>query len=139
MTTDVQNILDTIAAGWNQKDWDMLAAIHDPEWVDLSVTDQTYNLDSMKEFFEEFTACFPDMEMEIIDSIVNQNQAAYFYQIRGTHQKDFLGIPAKGNWVSFDAMIMLTVKDGKVIHARGVSDKMTFFHQLRAQSAPRQN
>ena len=134
MTTEVNNILDAIVAGWNQKDWELLKSVHAADWVDLSVSGGSYNLDSMREFFGMFTSSFPDMEMEIIDSIVNQHQAAYFYQVRGTHQKALLGIPASGRRIAFDGMMMLNIEHGKIASARGVTDRMSMFDQLRSDS-----
>lgn len=131
MTTEAENLLDAILTGWNQKDWATLEAVHSPNWVDRSAPEGMNDLGYMKDFFDTFTTSFPDMEMEILHSMVNGNEIAYYYVIRGTQEKDFLGFPAKEKKVDFNGMMMLKMEDGLCAEAWGVADKMLLFHQLR--------
>jgi predicted ester cyclase len=134
MSTDGQKLLDAILTGWNQKDWETLEAVHAPDWVDRSAPEGMDDLASMKEFFDLFTTCFPDMEMEILHSFVSGDDIAYYYAIRGTQEKYFLGIPGKGQKVDFTGMMILKMRDGKCAEAWGVTDKMLLFDQLRSQT-----
>ena len=131
MTSEANEILDAILNGWNQKDWGLLEAVHAADWVDRSAPAGMNDLAAMKSFFDEFTSSFPDMEMEILHSLVKDDEVAYYYVIRGTQEKEFWGIPARGKKVDFTGMMILKIADGKCVEAWGVTDKMLLFQQLR--------
>jgi predicted ester cyclase len=134
MTTEAERLLDAILSGWNQKDWATLEAVHSVDWVDRSAPEGMNDLASMKDFFDTFTASFPDMEMEMLQSMVNDNEIAYYYKIKGTQERAFMGIPANSQKVDFNGMMMLKMANGKCAEAWGVTDKMLLFHQLRSRS-----
>ena len=131
MNDQAEKLLDAILGGWNQKDWGMLEAVHAADWVDRSAPQGMNDLKYMKGFFELYTSCFPDMEMEILHSFSNGNDIAYYYAIRGTQEKDFMGIPSRGQKVDFTGMMMLRMVDGKCAEAWGETDTMLMFNQLR--------
>lgn len=131
MKTGAERVLEEIVRGWNQKDWEILESVHASNWVDRSAPDGMNDLNSMKDFFNSFTGSFPDMTMEVLKSIVNDDEVAYFYRIKGTQESVFMGIPAKGQQVDFSGMMMLKIVDGECAEAWGVTDKMLLFHQLR--------
>ena len=66
----------------------------------------------MKDFFDSFTTSFPDMKMEIIKSMICGDEIAYYYNIKGTQERDFLGFPAHGQKVDFDGMTILKIDSG---------------------------
>lgn len=74
------------------------------------------------------------MTMEVLKSIVTDDEIAYFYRIKGTQESVFMGISAKGQKVDFSGMMMLKIVDGKCAEAWGVTDKMLLIHQLRKTS-----
>jgi predicted ester cyclase len=134
MNEQAEKLLDAILTGWNQKDWGTLEAVHSPDWIDHSSPEGMNDLAYMKSFFELFTNCFPDMTMEISHSFSDGDDIAYYYSIRGTQEKDFMGVPARGQKVDFTGMMMLRMRDGKCVEARGVTDTMLMFNQLRRPS-----
>ena len=131
MTTDAEKVLEAILTGWNQKDWEGLAAVHTDDWVDHTAPVGYKDISAMKNFFGQFTDSFPDMEMEIGHWFENGDELAYYYTIRGTQEKDFLNFSGRGNQVEFSGMLILKMKDGKCAEAWGVTDRMTLFDQLR--------
>ena len=131
MTTDAEKLLDTILNGWNQKDWEGLAAVHTEDWVDRTAPPGYQGISAMKNFFDQFTDSFPDMEMEIGHWFENGDELAYYYTIRGTQEKPFLGFSGQGTRVDFSGMLILKMRDGKCAEAWGVTDRMTLFDQLR--------
>lgn len=134
MTSEAKKVIDSIVEGWNKQDWAILEAVHSPNWIDHSSPEGANDLASMKVFFDLFTDSFPDMEMEILEVFLNGNEGAYYYTIRGTHEKTFLNFPPSGKQVELFGMIMLRVENGLCAEAWGVTDRMTFFHQLRSAS-----
>ena len=50
--------------------------------------------------------------------------------IRGTHTGILNGMPPTGKEVAFRDMTILTLRDGKIIEQRGLSDYLSLFAQL---------
>jgi steroid delta-isomerase-like uncharacterized protein len=59
-------------------------------------------------------ASFPDLHFKIEDMIAEGDKVVYRYSVRGTHQKDFMGIAATGKQISFRGIHIYRVGDGKL-------------------------
>ena len=59
-------------------------------------------------------ASFPDLHFTIEDMIAEGDKVVYRYSVRGTHQKDFMGIAATGKQISFTGIHIYRVADGKL-------------------------
>jgi steroid delta-isomerase-like uncharacterized protein len=59
-------------------------------------------------------ASFPDLHFTIEDMIAERDKVVYRYTARGTHEKDFMGIPATGKQISFTGIHIYRVADGKL-------------------------
>ena len=69
--------------------------------------------------------------MKIVSTVIEGDEkVAYQYNINGTHDGDFMGIPATGKKVSFIGMTFLNAVDGKCKESWGLMDMMTIMQQL---------
>lgn len=59
-------------------------------------------------------ASFPDLHFTIEDMIAEKDKVVYRYSVRGTHQKDFMGIAATGKQISFTGIHIYRVGDHKL-------------------------
>ena len=59
-------------------------------------------------------ASFPDLHFTIEDMIAEADKVVYRYTVRGTHQKEFMSIPATGKQISFTGIHIYRVADGKL-------------------------
>jgi len=55
---------------------------------------------------------FPDLHFTIEDMIAEGEKVVYRYSVRGTHQKDFMGIHATGKQISFTGIHICRVAEG---------------------------
>ena len=130
MNSEGQKVVDGIEKAWNNKDWDALEANHSPDWIDHTSPEGMNDLNALKGLFSVFTAGFPDLKMKINKVISDGVDVSYFYVITGTHNGEFMGIPATGKSVNFNGMTMLKVNAGQCGEAWGVLDQMTMMQQL---------
>lgn len=82
-------------------------------------------------YFQAMLAAFPDMRMDVKDLIVSGNKAVARVQVSGTHEGDFMGIPATGNSVSVNLIdITYFGDDGLAREHWGVVDQFSMMQQL---------
>jgi steroid delta-isomerase-like uncharacterized protein len=83
-----------------------------------------------QDFFEAWFEASPDFRFEL-KQIVSEGDKVWVYgTYSGTHQGDWLGIPATGNAYKFDAVDIFRVQDGKLAEHWDVLDVYTLFKQL---------
>jgi steroid delta-isomerase-like uncharacterized protein len=83
------------------------------------------------EFFKMFGAAFSDLRLDAEDVIVSGDKAWARVRITGTNDGEFMGMPATGKSVDFQAVDMVRFNDdGTAAEHWGVTDTMTMMQQL---------
>lgn len=82
-------------------------------------------------YFRMLTAAFPDMRMDVQDVIASGDKAVARVRVSGTHQGEFMGIPATGKPVSLNIIdITRFGDDGLAREHWGVTDQLAMMQQL---------
>ena len=81
-------------------------------------------------------AAFPDLHASVEDVIAEGDKVALRMVARGTHQGDFMGIPATGKKVSMAEMHILQFAGGKVSAHWGLTDQLGMMQQLGVVESP---
>jgi steroid delta-isomerase-like uncharacterized protein len=115
----------------------------DTERMDQLVSSNRYSLHfsgmppmdwngNKKEFLAPFAKAFPDLHRNIVDMVAEGDKVAVSVNVTGTYKGEFQGIPATGKEVSFTAMDMLTISDGKITEEWATADMMGLMQQIGA-------
>jgi steroid delta-isomerase-like uncharacterized protein len=89
------------------------------------------------EMFRMYRAAFPDMRMDAEDVLVSGDKAVARVRVTGTHQGEFMGMPATGSSVDIQLIdITRFGADGLAREHWGVTDALTMMQQLGAIPAP---
>lgn len=89
--------------------------------------------DGVLAFFRMYLGAFPDLEMRAEDVIASGDRAVARVRATGTHQGDFLGMPATGRRVDVQLMDIIRFDDdGRAREHWGVLDQLTMLQQLGA-------
>ena len=78
-----------------------------------------------------FHSVFPDISVEVERVVVEDNMVVGYFTWTGTHQQEFMGIPAthtKATWTSMD---MWRVENGKLAEHWDVVDWAGLMQQLK--------
>ena len=81
-------------------------------------------------FFKTLRAGFPDMRMNPDDVLVDGDKAVARATTTGTHQGEFMGIPATGRHASWVAFGINRYVDGKMKEHWGLPDVAGIMRQL---------
>ncbi len=86
-------------------------------------------------FSMAFREAFPDYQVTIHDIIAEDDKVVTRKTFTGTHQGQFMGIPASGRKITFGAIDIVRIADGKVVEHWGEFDMLTLLQQIGAMPA----
>jgi steroid delta-isomerase-like uncharacterized protein len=87
--------------------------------------------EGVKQFVQMWRAAFPDARAEITKLVVDGNDAAIYATWSGTHEADFMGMPATGKRFSIAGADFVSFTDeGLVAEHWGVTDTAAMMEQL---------
>jgi steroid delta-isomerase-like uncharacterized protein len=84
----------------------------------------------VRQMFEMFQAAFADAQFEVDDVIADGNIVSVRARLTGTHQADFMGIPASGHNINVGIADYFRVDDGVFVEHWGVMDTGALMQQL---------
>ena len=83
-----------------------------------------------KPFLQNFRSAFPDIHIEINDTVVEGDKIAARCTVRGTHAGMGIGLAPTGRSVTFTGMTIVRTQHGKIIEAWNNFDFQGLFQQL---------
>jgi steroid delta-isomerase-like uncharacterized protein len=87
--------------------------------------------DGVKAFFRMYIGAFPDLRFEAEDMIASGDKVVTRARATGTHQGEFLGIPATGKSVDVQLVDIVRFRDdGLACEHWGVFDALGMLQQL---------
>jgi steroid delta-isomerase-like uncharacterized protein len=88
------------------------------------------DLAGIKDFVAQIRAAFPDLQMTADDLIVEGDRLAVRSTMRGTHEGDFMGIPATGKKVEVSNFDFVRFENDQAAEHWGAIDSDTMMEQL---------
>lgn len=73
-------------------------------------------------FFTKFRAAFPDLNIAVEQLVADDDNVAIAYTITGTHQGDFLGIPATARQIKARGVQIARFENGQIVERWGSSN-----------------
>jgi steroid delta-isomerase-like uncharacterized protein len=105
--------------------------LHDPTQPEPVVGTQ-----GVHEFVAAVSAAFPDLHMIVEDLVAEGDRVVQRLTARGTHQGEFLGVPASGDAVTVWLIVISRIADGKVAEEWQLLDALGLMQQIGAIPAP---
>lgn len=90
------------------------------------------------EFGKMLRKAFPDINFSIEELYAVGDRVIMRYQGTGTHEGEFQGIPATGNKVENSGIVIIIIKDGKVVEEREEADMLGLMIQLGMELKPKE-
>ena len=120
-----------INEAFNKGNLSILEAVIHTEYQYLSPDNrQLQGIGQLTEFIQAFRKAFPDLNLQIDDLFASNDRSCTAFTLRGTHEDDFMGIPATKKSVEVRGMVMSQFKDNKIIEDWEILDNLIFFQQL---------
>jgi steroid delta-isomerase-like uncharacterized protein len=120
----------------NEGNEDTLDEIASPNFVDHDPLPGTSaDRDGLHDFIKQVRSAFPDLEANIDDMLAEGDQIAVRSTFRGTHEGDFMGIPATGKKVEVANYDFVRIENGQAVEHWGTIDSAALMEQLGAVPA----
>jgi steroid delta-isomerase-like uncharacterized protein len=87
-------------------------------------------LDAIKDHTMMLVNALPDFHSTLEEMFAEDDKVVGRFTHRGTHLRDFMGIPASGNKVAVEAINIYRVANGKLVEAWGEVDTIGLLRQL---------
>jgi steroid delta-isomerase-like uncharacterized protein len=85
------------------------------------------------DFFRMSRAAFPDMRMDVEDIVASGDKVVARVRLTGTHQGEFMGMPATGKRIDVQLVDITRFGDDGLAHEHwGVMDSLAMMQQLGA-------
>jgi predicted ester cyclase len=136
-------VADTLAAnkelvrrlveeGFNRGRLDVVDELVSPDVVTHNpiILDAPTGPDSVRGGIAMIREAFPDLEVEILDLIAEDDRVAVFLRMSGTNAGDYRRGGATGKRGTMRAFFIWRVAGGRLVESWGVADRFDFLQQL---------
>jgi steroid delta-isomerase-like uncharacterized protein len=124
---------------WNQGREEAIDRLFSEEGVAHGLSSETGEAvrgpEAFKPFFRQFKSAFPDLRVDVVDTVREGDKIAARCEVRGTHTGDGLGIPPTQKPVSFTGILIARIRDGKIVEAWNNFDFQALDRQLADDSS----
>jgi len=118
---------------WNTNDLDAAEGLLQDDYVrhDANLPD-IVGPQAERQFVAAALAAFPDLRFEAQHLVAEDDLVVSRLTAQGTHRGEFMGVPASGHHVDFQAVETFRIVDGKIAEQWVVMDVLGLLKQLGA-------
>jgi steroid delta-isomerase-like uncharacterized protein len=127
--------VEIVRAGFealNAGDLDACVELVNPDLIInlAELPEPLHGRDTWREGASMFRRAFPDLHAEIEDIFASGDRVAVRLRMRGTHEGEYLGIPATGRAVSYVSHEFYRIENGLIAEEWICSDTASLFRQI---------
>ena len=133
----VRRFVDEVQSAGNTG---LIDEICSPEFVNHSTPPGTpTDREGIKVVTAMFRGAFPDSYITVEDMIAEGDKVATRKTFHGTHEGEFMGIPASGRVVSMGLIDIVRISQGRVVEHWAMGDSLGLMQQLGVIPQPEQS
>jgi len=84
-------------------------------------------------FFTAFRTGFPDLKIEVVHLVADEDNVSFAYEVTGTHKGEFMGIAPTNKTIKARGLQISRFEDGKMVERWGSSDELGILKQIGVQ------
>ncbi len=119
-----------IEEAFNRGNLLVLKDIIHPDYQYSSPSDSMEGIDDLKAFIMAIRSAFPNLHIEILEQVAEGYKVCTRISMTGTHQGDFLGIPATSKTVNLQGVVISQLRDDLIAKEWELLDQLTLLQQL---------
>ena len=113
----------------NEGKVDVLDSAYAPEIV-LHTVPEIKGIAAAKAYYANFVTGFSNRKFTVKETFASGDKLTKYWEFKGTHTGDFMGIPATGKTISVEGCTIAKMVNGKIVEERDFMDNMEFMKQL---------
>jgi len=94
-------------------------------------------LEGLKDILRGMRAAFPDLNFSIEEQISEADKVASRFEWTGTHNGEFLGVPATGRQIRVWGIVIDRFEEGRIKDTRIIMDTLELMVQLGVLPSPK--
>jgi steroid delta-isomerase-like uncharacterized protein len=132
MPENFQTVIDSLVELWNTGNPELAKQLYQAgaERLDPNQPQPSRGPEEIARYVAEVRAGFPDFELQINDTVAQNNRLALHWTCTGTHRGEFQGIAPTGRRINISGLSMERIENGKLAEDRVYFDRLTLFEQL---------
>jgi len=116
---------------WADRDAHALTIEHAPDSVVESPTHGTLTTTrDIQCVYQTWFDAFPDVKYEVDDTLFEGDRGVIFFHATGTHMQPFLNVPPTGKKLEINGALLLTFREGKIVHEKRYYDATALMLQI---------
>ncbi len=125
---------------WNTGDFEAFKEVLAPDYAYYlpSRSTKPMSLEETIEMFKMLQKAFPDISWSMEELIATEDKVIIRVIERGTHEGEFMGIPATGNKYETSGISIRRIENGKIVEAREELDMLGLMQQLGMELKPKE-
>ena len=96
----------------------------------LHTTPEINGVAKAKAYYANFVTGFSNRQFIIKDMFAQGDKVTKYWEFKGTHSGNFMGIPATGKTIDIEGCTIARMVNGKIVEERDFMDNMSFLKQL---------
>jgi steroid delta-isomerase-like uncharacterized protein len=115
----------------NRGNFDIVDEVVDPNVVSHDpFPGQAQGSTGLRDTMKIFRSAFPDLKVTLNDMIAEKDKVMTKFTVTGTHKGIFMDTPPTNNKISYEEIVILRLKEGKIIEHWAVADALSLMQQL---------
>jgi len=133
MTSDLANYAEIMNEAWNSHDIEKVLSFYSPECIsdDVGQVSQLHGREGLRTTLSAYWRAFPDLQFEVIDTIVQDSRLAIAWVAEGTHQGTIMNIPPTGHKVQVSGVSIIEIVDGLIVRGQSIWDLAGMLRHMR--------
>ena len=125
---------------WGKGDFETYKELLAPDYANYYPSRSTTPMSQEEtiEIRKMLQKAFPDISWSIEELIATEDKVIIRFIERGTHEGEFMGIPATGNKYETSGISIRCIENGKVVEEREELDKLGLYQQLGMELKPKE-
>lgn len=117
----------------NQRRFEDLPQFCHPDFVFYNQVDTPYpGVEGLLASEHKNFAAYDDWQMPLVEIFSEGDKVAAYLIFEGTHMRELMGLPGKGNRIRFSLFMNLTLRDGLIVEKRAHFDNADIARQMTA-------
>ena len=109
----------------------MLSCFDDEmEWLDVPMEASYTGKAEISAFLDSLFDAFPDLDYQLTRMVTRGDNVVAQFQMRGTHQNTFYGLPGTQAVIEIPCLSMITMRDGKMLSDHCYFDNAMILRQM---------
>ena len=116
---------------WNNKNEAAVDEMFAEDGVGYGLGDENVvGPENFKVFHRAFVSAYPDLKVTVEDTLVDGDKIAVRCKVTGSHAGEGIGVSPTNQPVEFTGMVIVRVKDGKIVEAWNEFNFMEMYKQV---------